>query len=217
MEAIEPSVLAVIGTAMVVIATLLTQITAARADRRRKETQSQISEIDRKLEDGLQGYLRSSSTLDFAKVFEFLEKSIYIIMGPQPSPTSPPLGPALVTPQELDVIADTVMQRKQRGLVELYGVAISEPRLTQQQVNDWYATIEAERAGQQPATTTAQLIDELVMAYFKKRTNLTAERARLTATDLNLDLRAERIRYVGTTFQVLGLIVVLLKDLVTQG
>jgi hypothetical protein len=207
MQAPSPWVFATIGTAMTVAAAVLTHFAAAKQDRQRKDIESKIAEIDKKIAGGLQYYLLSRSTFDFVKVFEFIEQSIHIMLLPQHSaiPTS--------RQQALSVIDDTVIGRRLRGFIELYRAATGSP-CTQQQVNDWPVAIQRERVGHQSSQPTlAQQEVQLSNDYLNANNALADERAKLSTMRRDLDLRADTIRYIGTAVQIVGVIIVLLKDL----
>jgi hypothetical protein len=209
MPAPDPWLFAAVGTLMAVSSAAMTHWAAARKDRERREIESRIIDIDRKISDAMQIANLRREIDTSAKVLEFLEQVIHFQFKLQPRSASPP-------PQVADALSNSIVRQFITKFAHIY-TAVTEKECPDKKAQDWEDTIRKMKAGDKPAMVEYLRIDtDLADGLIDRVKSLKDQRDKLRIEKQDLDLIAERRRYLGLTCQIVGLLIVLLKDLPLQ-
>jgi hypothetical protein len=202
-------VFGVCGALVAVIAALLTNIIASRRDKQREDIESKLVTIESEIARVSLVAQIQREMANAIKVLEFLEVVFYQLI-----PISKALTPQELTHQEnTRAMRDTIVFRAVERLANLYDAATGN-RCAQEQADEWASMVRNMKDHDKTAQEKfIQVDEELTLGLVARSEKLIADRDRLKIDRLSLDLRAERMRYWGALFQIIGIVILLMKDL----
>lgn len=182
---------------MTVTAAVLTHYIAARKDKQRQKTEAEIAGIEKDIAFALERYNLSRTISDFGTVLNFLSQLFHLMTQ---------------VPDEVSMaFANSIVGRIVASISDLHSAATGNVS-TQQQVDGWTSIARKATAGDKSANQRlTEIHEELELEMVRRNHSLVDERERLRIVKLGLDLGAERARYIGLGFQILGLVIVLFK------
>lgn len=190
----EPLVFAIIGTGLVIGSAVISQVCISRVEGNISKMEKEISGINKRLEENPEKFNRSYEITSPASIKLFLLK----IFPANAKNTS---------------LLDEIFNDYMRGLVTRYHAG-NDKKLGNSDLSKWEELVRKLLLGDSSsAKEYAKINDNLHSALVDKHRKLVSERTDLEASMKVLRRRTIRLRDISTTLQILGLIMVLLKDI----
>jgi len=189
----DPLFFAIIGTVLVIGSAIISQVYISRIERNVSKKEAEISGINKRLEKNHEKINRSYERTSPASIKSFLLK----------------IFPANAKNTNL---LDEIFIDYMHGLVERYHAGNDE-ELSNQELSKWKEMVQKALLGDSSsAKEYTDITNNLLSTWAGEHRRMVSGRTDLEASIQVLRRRTIRLRDISTTLQILGLIMVLLKD-----
>ncbi len=183
------------GVLLTVISAFVTGYVVSRRDTQRKKVEARVTDTERQITYRLERFSSSRSNSDFAQVLRSL------------------IQRTCVPQQFLHIQLTAIVARVVHSISDLYSAATGSSA-SQQEVDTWTNLAGKAETGDSTAVEQLYAIQEQFESQFQTQNNsLVKERDELRGTKVAIELETEKTKYIGLSFQIFGLVIVLLKDL----